>query len=44
MARWLVGLAPKLLHDLMVPWLFDIWLDDCMSGYQAMCLPVVIGL
>ena len=44
MARWLVGLAAKLLHDLMARWLVDIWLDDCMSGYLAMCLPVVIGL
>ena len=44
MARWLVGLAPKLLHDLMARWLVDIWLDDYMSGYLAMCLDMVIGL
>ena len=44
MARWLVGLAAKLLHDLMARWLVDIWLDDYMSGYLAMCLDMVIGL
>ena len=44
MARWLVGLAGKLLHDLMARWLVDIWLDDYMSGYLAMCLDMVIGL
>ena len=44
MARWLVGLAAKLVHDSMARWLVDIWLDDYMSGYLAMCLDMVIGL